>query len=175
MDETEKDAGSRDLRAVLLGVALLTVLLILLYSCESKDPVAFDGAGDAELGDTSFTIDGDTTEAMSPGLTVGIDLNLTNAHRQGMLVSHLAVAVESVLAPRADRGHPCSVADFTVVQPAGDFRATVPAHTTSSFSSLGVAEVRWARVGMLDRSVNQDGCQDALVTLAYSGSGTWQD
>ena len=151
------------------------MLLVLLFSCESKDRLALDGDAEAALGDTSFTIGGDTTEAMVPGLMVGIDLHLTNAHRQGILVSHLAVEVESVTAPRSDPLHPCSVADFTVVQPAADLRATVPANTTSSFSSLGVAQGEWPQVGLLDRSVNQDGCKGALVTLAYSGSGTLQD
>jgi hypothetical protein len=176
MDETEQETGRRNLRAALIGLAVMT-LLVLLFSCGPKHRLLFDGDGarDLELGDTSFTIDGDTTEAMSPGLMVEIDLHLTNAHSQGMLVSHLAVAVESVTAPGADRTHPCSVADFTVVQPAGDLRANVPAGTTSSFSDLGVAEDRWPRVGMLDRSVNQDGCKGALVTLAYSGSGTLRD
>jgi hypothetical protein len=177
MDEPGKDTGRRKLRAVLIGLALVALLLVLLFACGTRDKAALDGAGDgdAELGDVSFTIDGDSTEAMSPGLTVGIDVHLTNAHRQEMLVSHLAVAMESVSAPEADPLHPCSVADFTIVQPAADLLATVPAHTTSSFSALGVAEDRWPRVGMLDRSVNQDGCQGALVTLAYSGSGTLQD
>jgi hypothetical protein len=170
--DIEVQTKHRTRRTVLIGLVLLVLLLVWLFSCHSTQRLGFDGDGRADLGDTSFTINGDTTEAMSPGLMVGIDLRLTNGHARRMQVSDLAVAVASVSAPRADPLHPCSVADFAVVQPAGDLQASVPAHTTSSFSSLGVAHDRWPQVGMLDRSVNQDGCKGAIVTLSYSGSGT---
>jgi hypothetical protein len=159
-------------RAVLIGLLALGALPFVLFSCE---PRVFDGGGEAALNESTFGIGGDTTQTMSPGMTVRVDVTMTNPNDRAMTVSGLVITVDRVAAPRADRLHPCSVDDFTVEQPEVDLRATVPANTFRSLSGLGVDQARWPRVGMVNRSVNQDGCKGALVTLAYSGSGTLQN
>lgn len=174
MDEDEAARRRRKRRAIVLGLFLLAALLVFLFSCDPRDRMTVDGNGEAELDGTAFTINGDTAEVMSPGVVRRIDLEITNPHGETMTVTDLGITVDIVAAPRADRLHPCSVDDFTVEQPEDGLRATVPAGTTVSFSSLGVAADGWPRVGMLDRPVNQDGCKDAVVTLAYSGSGALQ-
>jgi hypothetical protein len=162
----------RNRRAVVVGLLVLALLLLYLVSCDSRIRGALDGHGEAGLDEVSFAIGGNTTEAFSPGRMVGLDLEMTNPHDVPMMVTDLAITVRAVSAPRADRAHPCSVADFAVEQPRGGLPLTVPARTTTSFSSLGVEEGLWPRVGMLDRPVNQDGCKAASLTLVYSGSGT---
>ncbi len=162
-------------RAILIGLLTLGILLFVLYSCGPRNRTRFDGGGEAALNEQTFGIAGDATQTMSPGVTVRIDVTMTNSNDRPMTVSGLAITIDRVTAPRADRLHPCSVDDFTVEQPEVDLRATVPANTLRSLSSLGVDQERWPRVGMVNRSVNQDGCKGALVTLVYSGSGTLQN
>jgi hypothetical protein len=162
-------------RAILIWLLILGALLFVLFYCEPRNRTRLDGGGEAALNESTFGIGGDTTQAMSPGVTVSIDVMMTNPNDRAMAVSGLVITVDRVAAPRADRLHPCSVDDFTVEQPEVDLRATVPANTFRSLSSLGVDPERWPRVGMVNRSVNQDGCKGASVTLAYSGSGTLQN
>jgi hypothetical protein len=47
---------------------------------------------------------------------------------------------------------------------------TVPASSTLTLSELGFTEGQMPQVGMLNRSVNQDGCKGSTLTFAYSGS-----
>jgi hypothetical protein len=77
-----------------------------------------------------------------------------------------------VEAPRATGALPCTAGDFTVVQFAGAYPLRVGPQATVHLSDLGVAAARGPQLRMLDRPVNQDGCQGATVTLSYSGAAT---
>ena len=52
-----------------------------------------------------------------------------------------------------------------------DLDLTLPPEATSSLSGLSVSSAQWPHVGMLNTSVNQDGCKGASVILDFSGSG----
>lgn len=64
----------------------------------------------------------------------------------------------------------CAVDDFAVGQ-ASNRVITLAARSASTLSSLDLARRTWPRVGMPNRSVNQDGCKGASVTLDYTASG----
>jgi hypothetical protein len=162
----------REKRTLLLGLLALGLLSLFLFRCEPSNRMPLGDGGHAEIDDSEFGIGGDTTQAISPGMSVPIDLTITNPHDVAISVSDLAVTVDRVNAPDADRRRPCSVDDFAVEQPFGDLQATVPAEAVRSLSSLGVQQDRWPRVGMVNRPVNQDGCKSAVVTLTFTGSGT---
>jgi len=167
-------------RRYAIGLALAAVLaLVLLLLLGGPGPTAGardagDGTGDAGLKDssTSFTIEGNATEPISPGVRAPLDLTLTNPHDVPMLVTGLSVSVQEVSAPNADRVHPCAVGDFAVDQVSNGFEVTIAAGSTSTLTDLGLARAKRPHVGMLDRPVNQDGCKGATLTLAYTASGT---
>jgi hypothetical protein len=112
---------------------------------------------------------------MSPGVQVPLDLHLQNSNKTNMSVTDLKVVVRAVDAPNATGQLPCLVEDFAVAQIADDLDLTLPPGTTSSLSSLSVATADWPHVGMLNTSVNQDGCKGASVSLDFSGSGVVDD
>jgi len=162
--------------ALLAALALLIGLLVLplFESGQSEGAVAAGGTGGAGLknSSTSFTIEGNATESISPGVMAPLDLKLTNPHDFPMSVTDLSVTVQKVRAPNADISHPCSIGDFAVGQASSKITIKVAAQATSALSSLGLARAAWPEVGMLDRSVNQDGCKGASLTLGYAASGT---
>jgi len=132
------------------------------------------GTGGGVLADSagSFTIKGDAAGLISPGVMAPLDLLLTNPQGVPMSVTDLSVTVRRVSAPNADDAHPCVVGDFTVEQASRNLEITLPARATSALSRLGVARASLPAVGMLKRSVNQDGCKGASLTLGYAASGT---
>lgn len=107
-----------------------------------------------------------------PGRARAVDLALTNPNSQAISVQTLTVSIKQVSAPRATHGFPCSIADFSVIQFAGAFPLEVPANATTHLSSLGVPPARRPQLVMLNRPINQNGCQGATLTLSYSGTAT---
>jgi hypothetical protein len=119
----------------------------------------------------SVTISGNTTELISPGVRVPLDLKLTNPHAFALTATGLRVTVQKISAPHADNAHPCTIGDFAVDQPSSGLKITVAAHSTRTLSNLGLPPTSLPHVGMLNRPVNQDGCKGASLTLAYTASG----
>ena len=151
------------------------VVSVGLLACGTGGCATFtsEGEGSAELLDqaSSFTIAGDTHRPMAPGVKVPLNLWLTNDNDFAITATHLEVAVRSVSAPRADGDHPCTVDDFEVKQPSRGLEIRLTGNTTSSLRSHGVRRGQWPHVGMLNRSVNQDGCKGASLSLSYRASG----
>ena len=175
-------ARKRYVRGFLLVVLgfLLAVLLGLFLARINEDPQPAsasetgDGTGGAGLveSSTSFTIAGSAAQPISPGVMAPLDLSFTNPHDVPMLVTDFSVTVRKVSAPNADDAHPCAVGDFAVTQAATGLKLTVATGATSTLSGLDLPSAQWPQVGMLERSVNQDGCKGASLTLEYSASGT---
>jgi hypothetical protein len=164
-------------RGMVFGAVLAGILSLLLVDCNPTTSAIGIGTGTntaAPLaGSTpSFAIEGNATEPISPGVRAPLDLALTNTQDLTMSVTDLRVTVQKVSAPNADNAHPCSVGDFTVGQTSRRVTIRVAARRTSPLSSLGVARAAWPRVGMLDRSANQDGCKGASLTLGYAATRT---
>ena len=166
---------------------LLVALILHFVFCRCPDsvtqgagdaPVGAQGPGDGNLRVTladpawSFTISGNATEPISPGVSAPLDLSLTNPHAFALTAADLRVTVQKVNAPNADDAHPCTIGDFAVDQASSAIEVTVAAHSTRTLSNLGLPRAKRPHVGMLDRSVNQDGCKGASLTLAYTASGT---
>ncbi len=118
----------------------------------------------------SFAIRGTPALILAPGVPAAVDLRLTNPHRYVLSVGYLAVRVESIRAPRADAGHPCTLSDFSVQQYSGPYGIRLPAARTRSLSALRVPPGRWPQITLLNRPVNQDGCKDATYTLRFTGT-----
>lgn len=121
---------------------------------------------------TTFAIGGDATEELSPGVTVSLDLELTNPHGRPLEVSDLRVRLMRVEGPNSSAGRPCTERDYSLGQAPSDLRLTVAPNSTISLSRLGVEPASRPHVGMLDLTVNQDGCQGATLTFRYTATGS---
>jgi hypothetical protein len=119
-----------------------------------------------------FTISG-SLSGLAPGLTVPVNLTVTNPNKKTLSVTNLTVTVQSVTRTSYAVSHnqPCGTTDYAVTQFTGPYPLTIAGNGSASLSSLGVASSAWSKVTMIDRPMNQDGCKGASVTLAYSGSG----
>ncbi len=123
----------------------------------------------------AFEIGEQPVDALTPGVLVPVDLEITNPHESPLSVTRVTISLERLDAPRASRAHPCTRADFVLVQAPQDQVVTVPANSTSTMLGLGVPRTALPHVGILDRSANQDGCKRATLMLAYDASGTLQE
>jgi hypothetical protein len=122
---------------------------------------------------TRFTIGGNLSGLLAPGVSTPLDLMLSNPNRKPLSVTNLTVTVQSVTRTSSAVTHnrACTRADYAVIQYRGPYPLTVPGDGSASLSSLGVQPAARPQVGMLNTATNQDGCKGATITLAYAGSG----
>lgn len=118
----------------------------------------------------AFTISGNVSGLLAPGVSRPLDLALTNPNNKPVSVTNLTVTVQAVVRAVSAVG-PCGTADYAVTQYSGPYPLTVPGSGTASLSTLGVAPSALPKLTMLNTATNQDGCKGATLTLAYSGSG----
>jgi hypothetical protein len=150
------------------GLLMLTFLGVHLvrHAIDRGDTVA------AQLAPHDpFSISGTTDELFSPGTTAGLDLEFSNALGTSIWITDIRVSLGNVVAPNASDTYPCTTDDFVVEQGVEGLGITVGAGETSPLSRLGVPRSDWPRVGMLDRTMNQDGCQGSTVQLVYTATG----
>lgn len=119
----------------------------------------------------SFSVRGRFGE-LWPGSSQPVNVAMTNPNPRPISITSLAVKLHAIDAPRATSTLPCSAADFSITQLAGPYPLRVPAHATRQLPGLGVAQAAQPRITMLNRPVNQDGCQGATITLSYTGTAT---
>ena len=118
----------------------------------------------------SFRVSGITpARLLSPGAGGPIDLRFTNPQSSVLRLRRIEVTVRDIRAPQADATHPCTAADFAIVQYSGAYGLDLPPASTSTLSSLGIPAAQWPRVVMHDRPVNQDGCKNASLLLRFAG------
>ncbi len=134
------------------------------------------GRGVLDTTEESFTLSGELSQIISPGVFVPLDLRITNSNHVPLVFSELVVAVTAVNAPNATKQLPCTVKDFTVNQVHENLSLRVKAGATVALSQLGMPNTAWPQVGMpLNKKTNQDGCRGASLTLTYSGVGQVED
>lgn len=119
----------------------------------------------------TFTISGAASRLLEPGLASTIELEFHNPYTFPMLVSKVRVSVHSVTAPNADASHPCTYADFRILQSSRTFHVTIPGSSISSLGQLQVPRGSWPAVAMVNSDTNQDGCKEATVALDFAGQG----
>lgn len=114
----------------------------------------------------NFTIGGDVTQPLAPGVTAPINLSLSNPNNQTLQVSSLAVTV------RATSRSSCGVDNFSVRQFTGTYPIAVPANSTRTLAQLGVQTSKMPALTFIDKPVNQDACKNVTLTLGYAGTGS---
>lgn len=116
-----------------------------------------------------FVISGSIT-GLQPGIPQPLDLSVRNPNPAAILIRSLTVAIQSVDAPRSTAALPCTTADFSIRQFASLYPVVVPPSSTRTLSSLAIPSAALPQILLLQRTLNQDGCQGATVTLAYGGN-----
>ena len=102
-----------------------------------------------------------------------MNLLLTNAGEMDLMIVKLQVAIAAIDAPHATNAQPCSIADFSVRQlKPTDVVYRLPARSKRTMKGLGLPPAAWPAILMLNRPMNQDGCQDAKLRLRYTGAAT---
>jgi len=115
-----------------------------------------------------------TVGNLDPGAPISLNLTVRNPNSVPISISQLSATVKDVSAPNATAGLPCGLADFDVRQFQGQYPLVVAANTTRTLSDFGIAPALQPQLTLLDRPVNQDGCQGAKATLAFGGTATGQ-
>jgi hypothetical protein len=156
--------------------ALLSIFLMRVILTDNLGLLgdSWEGRGTADEGGLSaaFQIDGDASEAISPGVAVPLNLRFMNPHEEPLIISHLTVTIRQVTAPGADRLHPCSMADFELIQMSRSMEIVLPPNTTTNLHDLDIPRADRPQIGMPNRAVNQDGCKGAKLKLGYSAFGS---
>jgi len=161
-------------------VALAIVLVLLLFSFlgvsregRSVAKAPDRGTDDVAVGAApSFTISGDITGEIRPGVLLPLDLSLENPNNVDLSVDKITVSVRTIHAPQATVDLPCTAADFEVRQIGGGVAALrLGAKGEQKLSQLDVVPQQRPALGMLNRPINQDGCKGASLTLHYSAAG----
>ena len=163
---------------IALVVLIVVVILLLLSRCSPRSP---DPGADRAPGrgvDTSgtghgltFTVDGHTLRPISPGVSAPVHLVLTNVNDYPLVDTQLSITIRDVIAPHADRQHPCTVDDFTLAQSSARVVVDVPANGSTTLLSADIDPSYWPRVGMTNTASNQDGCKGATVRFHHTATG----
>lgn len=166
-------------RKIVLGLvsAPIAVLCVVSFPSRNGSTVNMEGEGSGVGGRATsmVLIRGDVAAPIVPGAMVPLNLSLRNANSVDLVVENLTVTLRKVVAPQADAEHPCGLEDFTVRQVPTGVRLTLRRNRSTGIAALGLGPESGPAVGMLNRPVNQDGCQGAQLMLGYSASGAQVD
>jgi len=125
---------------------------------------------DIKTNGRAFAISGNLSSGLlAPGLTVPLELNLSNPNKKSLSVTNLSVTVQSVTP--VGNNH-CLKNDYLVTQYSGPYPLVVPGSSSTTLSALVVPSTQWPQITFRDTAINQDGCKGAILSLSYSGSGT---
>jgi hypothetical protein len=131
-----------------------------------------DGGNTTAVALPDYQVSGNVVDPLWPGMPRAIDLTISNPNPLPLSLTGLTVSITSITAPRATAVLPCSSSDFTVQQYSGAYPVVVPASSTASLQELGIPSSAWPQLAIIDLPTDQDGCQGASLTLAYSGQAT---
>jgi hypothetical protein len=136
--------------------------------------VAIDLAGNVSAPNTfcwtvtglAFGISGGATQPLYPGgPALPLDLSISNPNNFAIRVTVLTAAIQS----ETLNGTCTTGTNFTAVHGLL-VPVVIPAQTTASLSSLGVAASDRPQIQMVETHLNQDACRGVTIHLNYSGS-----
>jgi uncharacterized membrane protein len=122
----------------------------------------------------SFSINGPSFSNVAPGVSVPLDLTISNPNNQPLNVTNVTVTVQSVTkAADADPTLRCTTADYVVTQYGGTYPLALGANAIAvKLSSFDALAAHLPAVSMANSTTaDQDGCRGANVVLAFTGTG----
>jgi hypothetical protein len=108
-------------------------------------------------------VSGNLTSLLYPGSSEPLDLVFTNPNTVAV-----NVAADGVDITISTNQAGCPAAPNFTVNRGLTTQVTIPAGSTESLSQLGVPTTDWPVIAMVDTHSNQDACEGAVLTLAYS-------
>lgn len=114
-----------------------------------------------------FTISGDLATPLYPGADAPLNVVLTNPQTFDIRVQALTVRVTGTTKPGCNAD-----ANYGVAQYSGGYPPLVLHPGSTPLSALVADPAAWPHILMHDLSSNQDACQGAVLSLAYSGTAT---
>jgi hypothetical protein len=116
----------------------------------------------------NFRVGGNLASPLYPGISQPLNLTFTNPNPMPITIARGDISARNITISPSTPG--CASSNFAVAQ--GLIGAvTIPPGQAMpmSLSALGVPRAHWPVIKMLDTSTNQDACQDAKLTLTYTG------
>lgn len=163
------------IRNILFGIVLVVggvVGAVLMWTLTGAGQLGQGfGRGALDTPDETFSLSGELGAAISPGVYAPLDLTIINPNHHDLRVTDIEVSVAEVDAPHETADLPCTPEDFDVDQVGSAFEVRIDAGVSSTLTELGVAGADLPHLGMVNDSVNQDGCKGASLTLAYTAVG----
>ncbi len=108
---------------------------------------------------------------LRPGTSAPILLKFQNPNMRKIQMKRVRVRISTIVAPNADAAHPCTTADFSIRQMPRKTLLRLRARRSTDLSALHVPMDAWPWLTMLNRPLNQDGCQGAEVKLRMKARG----
>jgi hypothetical protein len=145
---------------------------------------AFDQAGDASTAAVyswtvtvppgEFTLGGDLSNSLHPGLTSPLNVRITNPGKQDLAVAGITVTVRSSTTRSGQPNPACDGTTNLVVswQYSGPVPLKVPAGRSRTLADLGVPTSAWPQLTMPNLPVNQDACKSTTCSLSYQATAT---
>lgn len=126
------------------------------------------------IGSTSSVRLGNATTLapLTPGGFIPLNITFQNLGTSAVTITHIAVTLNGVSAPNATATQPCAVADFYLNQMSNSVTLPLGSLMAGNLDSSGISSSSWPSLGMLDTSLDQDGCKNATVLLSYSARGS---
>lgn len=154
-------------RAIVAGVAIAALGSGVAYAYWTTTG---NGTGSGSTGtDTGVSIAQlGTISGLTPDSTPqSIDFRITNGAATNQYIGSVTISKDGVTAPHADATHPCTVADFAVVQP-----TAVPGDLTpGDHDYTGAASGATLQL-VNNPNANQDGCKGATITLGLHANAS---
>jgi hypothetical protein len=139
--------------------ALLVVVCVTAGLLASRGPI--------------FTIHGDLSAALRPGIEDPIDVTVSNPNDYPIRVDSVWVSISRVTAGTAGGTTGCGTGDFAVRQSSAAIQLVVPANSRARLSDLNIPRSGWPRLRMVASPIrSQDGCKGARLTLSYAAVGS---
>ena len=114
----------------------------------------------------NFTISGNLTTELSPGVSAPLNVNFNNPNQQTLQIEQLVVAVVNTSSAS------CHPDNFSTTNFSGSYPIPIPSGS-SSLSTPVPDSSKWPRVAMVNKpTVNQDACKGVTVNLAYSATAS---
>jgi hypothetical protein len=152
-------------KKIAIGVAAAAIVAVGGGTAFAYWSTSGSGSGSATTGtNTSVSVaQVGSISALTPGsVAQKIDFSITNSAATNQYIASVAVSISSVESSPGVPAVGCSATDFSIVQPTA-INSDL-AHGTTTFSPSG------ATLALKDTAINQDGCKNTTVNLAFDAS-----
>jgi hypothetical protein len=119
----------------------------------------------------AFTVAGDLSTPLRPGVTAPLDLAIANPHSYPITVTSVSVSVDGVTVAHTGAPSRCSADNFTVTQSTTITPLTIAPHAHVTLSSQNFPKKVWPHIHMVKTHALQDSCKNVALQLNFHATG----